>query len=97
MLATNRTKPALLDAMKNHRTYASLEQNIQCRYTVNGAMMGSTLKRPSEFAFNITISDPDTDNPKDKIVKLDIVKDGGSGADAHSHARLLDPMESNPS
>jgi hypothetical protein len=84
LLATTRTKSALLDAMKNRRTYAALEPNIQCRYTVNGAMMGSTLQRPSEFAFNITISDPDTDNPKDKIVKLDIVKDGGVVAQTHT-------------
>jgi hypothetical protein len=84
LLATNRTQPALLDAMKNRRTYASLEQNLQCRYTVNGAIMGSTLKRPSEFAFNINISDPDTDNPKDKIVKLEIVMDGGVVAQTYT-------------
>ncbi|MCX6903194.1 MAG: CehA/McbA family metallohydrolase [Verrucomicrobia bacterium] len=77
LLATNRTKAGLLDAMKNRRTYASLDGNIQCRYTVNGAMMGSTLNRPTVFDFEITISDPDVNNPKDKIVKIDIVKDGG--------------------
>jgi hypothetical protein len=55
VLAKNRTKAAILDAMKNRRTYASLDKNIQCRYTVNRAIMGST-----------AINDPDTDNPKDK-------------------------------
>lgn len=43
VLATGKTKAAILDAMKKRRTYASLDRNIECRYTVNGAPMGSTL------------------------------------------------------
>lgn len=77
VLATAQTKAAILDAMKNQRTYASLDGNIQCRYTVNGAIMGSTLDRPDVFKFDIWISDPDTTKPQDKITKIDIVKDGG--------------------
>jgi hypothetical protein len=77
VLATSKTKAAILEAMKSRRTYASLDGNLQCRYTVNGAIMGSTLERPQSFSFDIAINDPDTDNPKDKITKLDIVEDGG--------------------
>ena len=77
MLATAGTKPAILDAMKNRRTYAALDKNIQCRYSVNGAIMGSTLDKPGSFRFEISISDPDTNEPKNKITKIDIVKDGG--------------------
>ncbi|MEG9434627.1 hypothetical protein JAO29_00310 [Edaphobacter sp. HDX4] len=77
VLATSRTKVAILDAMKHRRTYASLDNNIQCRYTVNGAIMGSTLARPDNFKFDIRISDPDTNQPKDKITKIEIVKDHG--------------------
>jgi hypothetical protein len=86
VLATNRTKVAILDAMKNRRTYASLDKNIQCRYTVNGAIMGSTLTRPEVFDFDISISDPDTNNVKDKITKIDIVKDGGAVVQTYSPA-----------
>jgi hypothetical protein len=63
--------------MKNRRTYASLDRDLQCRYTVNGAPMGSTLSRPDVLRFDIAVSDPDSDNGKDKITKIDIVKDGG--------------------
>ncbi len=77
VLATSKTKAAILDAMKNRRTYASLDRNIQCRYTVNGAIMGSTLHSPTHFQFDIVVSDPDTGNPGDQITKIDIVKDGG--------------------
>jgi hypothetical protein len=78
VLATNKTKAALLEAMKNRRTYVSLDNNIQCRYTVNGAVMGSILQRPSDFQFDIAVSDPDTGNSKGRITKVDIVKDGGA-------------------
>ena len=58
--ATAKTKLAILKAMKSRRTYASLDGNLQCRYMVNGQMMGSTLGRPKVFRFEITVSDPDT-------------------------------------
>jgi len=86
VLATNKTKVAILDAMKHRRTYAALNQNIQCRYSVNGAIMGSTLDRPKIFTFDIAISDPDTDKPGDKITKIDIVQDGGAEVRSYSPA-----------
>lgn len=78
VLAKAKTQAAILDAMKHRRTYASLEQNLQCRYTVNGAIMGSTLNRPDSLEFNIAISDPDANEPKDKITKIDIVTEAGA-------------------
>ena len=78
VLATAKTKAAILDAMKHRRTYASLEGNLHCRYTVNGEAMGSTLKGPDHFQFEIGIEDPDTDKAEDRITQIDIVKDGGS-------------------
>ncbi|HEX4796038.1 MAG TPA: CehA/McbA family metallohydrolase [Humisphaera sp.] len=81
VLATDRTKVAILDAMKHRRTYAALDKNIQCSYTVNGTIMGSTLDHPDTFTFDISINDPDTDNPKDKITKIEIIKDGGAVAE----------------
>ena len=77
VLATAKTKTAILDAMRHRRTYASLDDNIQCRYTVNGAIMGSTLHQPGTYRFDITINDPDKDDPRANITKIDIVKDGG--------------------
>ena len=84
VLATGKTKADILEAMKNRRTYAALEQNIQCRYTVNGAIMGSTLNSPNVFKFDIQISDPDMGNPKDKITRIDIVKDNGEVVETYN-------------
>jgi hypothetical protein len=84
VLATAKTKAAILDAMKHRRTYASLDKNLQARYSVNGAIMGSTLNKPSKLKFDISISDPDTSSPKDQITKIDIVKDGGAVAQTYT-------------
>lgn len=81
VLATNRTKPAILDAMKNRRTYASLDKNLQARYTVNGVIMGSTLNRTGSLRFDIAIGDA-----QDQITKLDIVKDGGAVVQSYAPA-----------
>jgi hypothetical protein len=72
VLATSKTKVAILDAMKNRRTYASLDKSLRARYTVNGAIMGSTLDKATDYQFDISLSSAD------KITKVDIVTDGGA-------------------
>ena len=58
VLATAKTRAAILDAMHNRRTYACLhDKNMQITYSANGAVMGSTLGTPSTFNFNITVND----------------------------------------
>lgn len=103
LLATELTKAALLDAMKHRRTYASLDNNIQCTYTCNGSIMGSTLTPGSDntYAFDISVSDPDTDNPKDAITKIEILKDHGQVAgtytpDTPAHSVSWRPTISDP-
>jgi hypothetical protein len=83
-LATDRTKPAILDAMKHRRTYASLDTNLQCTYTVNNQIMGSTLDHPDTLNFNIQITDPDKDDPKEVITKIEIIKDHGQLAQTYT-------------
>jgi hypothetical protein len=96
VLATAKTKAAILDAMKNRRTYASLDNNIQCRYSVNDKIMGSTLKGEKAFKFAISISDPDTSKPGNKITKIDIVKDGGKVVESYDVPEPGYSVEWNP-
>lgn len=88
VLAKAPTRPAVLEAMKNRRVYAALDRNLQCRYSVNGAIMGSTLGAGggSSYRFDIAVSDPDSGNPQEAITKLDIVKDGGVVVQEHALA-----------
>lgn len=96
VLATAKTKAAILDAMKNRRTYASLDNNIQCNYSVNGKVMGSTLSGEKEFRFDISISDPDINNPKALITKIDIVKDGGEVVQTYNVATPANDVHWSP-
>lgn len=84
VLATTNSRKSILEAMKNRRTYASLEKNIQCMYAVNDALMGSTINKAKSYKFNISISDPDINDVADKITKIDIVKDGGKVVETYT-------------
>ncbi|MCE6991417.1 sulfatase-like hydrolase/transferase [Dyadobacter sp. CY323] len=95
VLAESKSKRDILNAMKNRRTYASLDQNIQCQYWVNGQIMGSTLNKPDEFKFDINISDPDVANPANKIRKIEILKDNGvvvESLEASAHSVKWEPV-----
>jgi hypothetical protein len=46
--------------------------------------MGSTLSCPDRFKFDISVSDPDAEDPKAKITKIEIVQDGGVVAQTYS-------------
>lgn len=79
VLATALTKAAILDALKNRRTFASLDINATLHYTVNGGiMMGQTLSSPSTITFTVTASDPNTGDPADKITAIEIVDPAGT-------------------
>lgn len=101
ILAINKTKAALLDAMKNRRTYASLENNIQCTYTVNKKIMGSVLTASNNYKFDISISDPDTNDQKDRITQIEIIGDSGKVVKAYvpepSHTIKWSPTINNSS
>ena len=93
VVATARTKAAILDAMRNRRTYAALDGNIEIQYTVNGSIMGSTLSNPSTFRFAITASDPDAGN---RITKIEILKDNGVVVLTHTPASPQASVTWNP-
>jgi hypothetical protein len=93
LVATARTRAALLEAMKNRRTYAALDENIQIQYTVNGALMGSTLGSPSTLHFAITASDTDAG---DRISRIEILKDNGVLVQAHTLATPQASVTWNP-
>jgi hypothetical protein len=86
VLAKSRSKADILEAMKHRRVYASTAPNLRCMYTVNGAIMGSTLSHPGVFRFDIAINGAGEGRPQDKITKIDIVKDGGAVAKEYKPA-----------
>ena len=74
--------------MKHRRTYASLDKNIQCqlhRQRRDHGLDARQARRPSTSTSPSAI--PDTDNPNDKITKIDIVKDGGAVVQTYTPQR----------
>ena len=75
LLARNLTRQDLVDAMRHSRGYATEDKNLEIRYTLGGAVMGSILAPKSSYQASIHISDPDLMG--DKIKLVEIVADGG--------------------
>ena len=74
LLVTELTHEGVLDAMRERRTYASFDRNMEIRYTVNGSIMGSEISPSRTYEFVIDIADPDMDQ---NITRVEIV--GGNG------------------
>lgn len=75
--------------MQHRRIYASLDGNLRARETVNGAVMGSTLARPGTFRFDFAIEDPDRDDPRSRVTRIEVIKDGGAVAASFVPPTLL--------
>ena len=77
LLAPSLTPSDLYAAMSACRGYATLDKNLRIQYTLNGAVMGSTLaSTTSTFTAKIHIEDPDR-VASDAITSVDIITDGG--------------------
>jgi hypothetical protein len=76
LLAESLTPQNLYSAMDSLRGYATLDRNLRVYYTLDNAIMGSTLTAPDGvYTASVQISDPDGE--KDKITLVEIVSDGG--------------------
>ncbi|HEX3039724.1 MAG TPA: hypothetical protein VHP54_05475, partial [Caproiciproducens sp.] len=75
ILAPSLTETNLYDAMKNHRVYATEDNDLSIRYTLDGAVMGSELSvaKGENLSIQAQLSDP-TDT---KIGKVEVIVNGG--------------------
>lgn len=76
LLAPSLTASDLYGAMSACRGYATLDQNLRVSYTLNDAVMGSTLALPSIATAKIHIEDPDGTS-SDAITLVEIISDSG--------------------
>ena len=77
LLAEKLTPENLYAAMSTCRGYGTLDKNLRIAYTLNGAVMGSTLSSTtSTYIASIQIVDPDG-TPSDAITLVEVVSDGG--------------------
>ena len=59
VLMAELTKDALLEALRERRTYATEDKNFSLRMKANGAWMGSEIANSGSMAFEIDGTDPD--------------------------------------
>ncbi|WP_147676720.1 CehA/McbA family metallohydrolase domain-containing protein [Algibacter pacificus] len=73
VLAENNSSKGILNAMRKRRTYAAFDKNLECRYSVNDSIMGSSIPQTKTYKLKLYINDPDTDDDSDRISKIDII------------------------
>ena len=73
VLAEELTRDGIYDGIRNLRTYATEDSNLEITYRVNDEIMGTTLIDPESLDFEITVDDPD----QEAIGKISIIADGG--------------------
>lgn len=76
LLARRLTPEALYGAMAASRGYATVDSNLRVYYTLDGAIMGSTLAPASSYRASISIEDPDGE----PVTLVEVVTDGGEVA-----------------
>jgi hypothetical protein len=76
LLAPSLTREDLYDAMRAGRGYATLDSNLEIRFEVDGAVMGSDLSDPGASAYTASLDVFDPDEVGDEITLIEIVSDG---------------------
>ena len=67
ILATDLSKDALYDSLKNMRVYATEDKNIKIDYSVNNLPLGSIINKSSNLNFSISVIDNDSSDIIDEI------------------------------
>lgn len=75
LLAPSLARDDLYDAMRAGRGYATLDSNLEIRFEVNGAVMGSDLRDPGASAYTASLDILDPDVLGDEITLIEIVSD----------------------
>ena len=78
ILTDNFTEEGIYDAIRAMRVYATEDKNLELGYTVNGLMMGSSIKTvPGKLDIEVSVYDPDR---TDSISKVEVVVNSGKVA-----------------
>ena len=75
LLAPSLTRDNLYEAMRVGRGYATLDENLEIRFNVNGAVMGSNLSDPGAASYTASLQVIDPDGIGDEITLIEIVAD----------------------
>ncbi|SHI56003.1 LPXTG-motif cell wall anchor domain-containing protein [Clostridium amylolyticum] len=74
ILANEKSRDGLYEAMREKKVYATEDENLKVNYTVNNMPMGSFLGNAEKLNFTVNVNDPDS---TDVITKISIIANGG--------------------
>lgn len=77
ILSDELTRDSIYDGIRDMRVYATENKNLEITYKINGQLMGSRLSSPDKLNISININEPDTDDPEQKIKKVQLISNGG--------------------
>jgi hypothetical protein len=72
-VACSLTRECILDATRNHRTYSTLERDLQMIFMAEGHYMGAEFAHADNIEFSIDVHDPE---PWDHFRRLELYQDG---------------------
>ncbi|MFC1683505.1 hypothetical protein ACFL0G_04810, partial [Candidatus Zixiibacteriota bacterium] len=72
-LACSLTKDEILNATRNHRTYSTLDRNLELTFWAEGHCMGETFSHADSLTFYIAVSRPDSGQ---NIERLELFQNG---------------------
>ena len=92
VLADSLTRDNIYDAMKNMRTYATEDNDLRIKYTLNGNVMGSILNQtPADVDIKVDLEDPDNE----ALGTVSVISDGGKVVASKNLTDSKDSLEFN--
>lgn len=90
VLADSLTRENVYDAMRNMRVYATEDNNLRIKYTLNGEIMGSILaEKPASVTIKVDLEDPDNE----ALGKVSVISNGGRVVASQTLATSKDSLE----
>jgi len=77
ILSDELTRDSIYDGIRDMRVYATENRNLEIMYKINGQLMGSRLSSPDKLNVSINLNEPDTNDPEQKIKKVQLISNGG--------------------
>lgn len=95
-LACSLTKDEILDATRNHRTYSTLDRNLEMMFRAEGHYMGEEFAHADHIEFSVQVYDP---GPDDDFKRLELFQNGTviMWADVDTTSYLWNPVITPPS
>lgn len=92
VLADSLTRDNIYDAMRNMRVYATEDNNLRIKYTLNGEDMGTILdQKPGNVDIKIDLQDPDNE----ALGKVSVISNGGRVVASRTITASQDSIEFN--